>query len=185
MSKVPDSAKLVFKGMIFDVYHWEQEMFDGTRETFEQLKRVNTVEIIATTGDTILLAREEQPGRGRYTTLFGGRCEEGEEPIESAKRELLEESGYESDDFELYKTYEPLNKIEWKIFVYVARNCKKVKDQHLDSGEKIDVLECDFESGVEIMMGKEFRSNAFVTDLLRAKVEDKNLENFKKLVFKS
>ena len=36
--KVPKQAKRVFKGVIFDVYQWEQEMFDGTKEIFEKLK---------------------------------------------------------------------------------------------------------------------------------------------------
>jgi len=32
---VPEEAKLVFKGIIYDVYQWEQKMFDGTFSTFE------------------------------------------------------------------------------------------------------------------------------------------------------
>lgn len=52
--KIPEDAKLVFKGVIFDVYQWEQEMFDGTYETFEAIKRVGTVQIIPTIGDKAL-----------------------------------------------------------------------------------------------------------------------------------
>ena len=29
MKKIPNNAKRVFKGVIFDVYQWEQEVFDG------------------------------------------------------------------------------------------------------------------------------------------------------------
>lgn len=45
--KIPINARRVFKGIIFDVYQWEQKMFDGNFKTFEMLKRPNTVEIIA------------------------------------------------------------------------------------------------------------------------------------------
>ena len=40
---IPANAKKVFHGVIFDVYQWEQEMFDGTKEIFEKLKRPDTV----------------------------------------------------------------------------------------------------------------------------------------------
>lgn len=36
--KLPPQAKKVFTGQIFDVYQWEQEMYDGSFETFEMLK---------------------------------------------------------------------------------------------------------------------------------------------------
>lgn len=36
---IPENAKLVFKGKIFDTYQWEQEMYDGSRVTFEKIKR--------------------------------------------------------------------------------------------------------------------------------------------------
>jgi len=52
---IPSNAKLAFKGVIFEVWQWEQEMFDGTTEIFERIWRLPTVEIIATVGDKILI----------------------------------------------------------------------------------------------------------------------------------
>ena len=44
---IPADAKRVFEGVIFDVYQWQQKMFDGSTETFEVLKRPDSVEVIA------------------------------------------------------------------------------------------------------------------------------------------
>lgn len=44
---IPEQAELKFHGVIFDVYQWPQEMFDGSTETFEMLRRADTVKIIA------------------------------------------------------------------------------------------------------------------------------------------
>ncbi len=44
---IPEQAELKFRGVIFDVYQWPQEMFDGSVETFEMLRRADTVKIIA------------------------------------------------------------------------------------------------------------------------------------------
>ena len=44
---IPDHATCVFHGALFDVYQWQQEMFDGTYETFEMLRRPDTIAVIA------------------------------------------------------------------------------------------------------------------------------------------
>ena len=61
--KVPSQAKRVFKGIIFDVYQWEQELFDGSKQTFEMLKRPDTVEVIAVKDGSILMSRQSQPNK--------------------------------------------------------------------------------------------------------------------------
>ena len=35
---IPENAKRVFKGIIFDVYQWEQELYNGSKAVFEKLK---------------------------------------------------------------------------------------------------------------------------------------------------
>ena len=64
-----------------------------------------TIQIIPVSGDKLYLSHEEQPGKSLCYTFLGGRQEHGEEVLTVAKRELLEESGMESDDWELFKTY--------------------------------------------------------------------------------
>lgn len=86
--KVPSQAKRVFKGIIFDVYQWEQELFDGSKQTFEMLKRPDTVEVIAVKDGSILMSRQSQPNKHDFFSLFGGRVEPDEEPLAAAQREL-------------------------------------------------------------------------------------------------
>ncbi len=143
MSKIPAHAACVFKGAIFDVYQWQQPMYDGSTATFECLKRPDTVVVIPTQGDTIFYAEQEQPNKGPYLSLFGGRSDEGEAPLEAAKRELLEETGFQSDDWELLASNPFRGKIEWTIHYFIARNCVKVAEQKLDGGEKITILSTD------------------------------------------
>ncbi len=163
-SMIPEDAKLVFKGQLFDVYQWQQEMFDGSFATFERLRRKPSVNVVPITSDgKILMCDEEQPTRGKFVCIPGGQVE-GEEDFEAAAmRELKEETGYEGD-FEFWMETTPYgNKVEWSVMSYVARNCKKVTDQHLDSGERISLRSVDFDTFVDIAISDPLFQNAEIT----------------------
>ena len=178
--KIPKEAKRVFEGIIFDVYHWEQKMFDGSTETFEALKRPNTIQILPVQDGKILLAYEEQPNREATYTFFGGRVEKGEDSIKAAKRELLEETGLESSDWELYKVYDIESKIEWQVYLYFARDCKKVSEPYLDAGEKIEVKSVNFEEFLKITADEKFWGTEIANDIFRIKENREKLEEFRK-----
>ncbi len=184
MAKIPEGAKRVYEGVIYDTYHWEQEMFDGSFETFEMLKRANTVEIIATVGDKIVISRDEQPVKGKKIGLIGGRMDQGETPLESAKRELLEESGLASENWELYRSYMPITKIEWEVFIFVARDCKKVAEQNLDPGERIELIELSYKEFENKLLYEDFYSQELAWDLMKRKTKGESLEEFKEFIFK-
>lgn len=184
-SRVPEQARLVFKGVIFGVWQWEQEMFDGSIETFEMLTRDDSASVIAVIGDKILLQKEEQPGRSPFISVPGGRCDAGEEPIDAAKRELLEESGYVSDDVELLLEYHPSNKIDWAMYSYVARDCRKVAEPHLDAGERIEPMLVSFEELLRMPDDPAFRTTEIRELLLRARYEDAEREELRRKLFGS
>ncbi|MFH1769151.1 MAG: NUDIX domain-containing protein [Parcubacteria group bacterium] len=181
--KIPEKAKRVFKGVMFDIYQWKQDMFDGSTETFEALKRQDTANVIATKGDKILLAYEKQPLLVEAYTFFGGRIEDNEDSLAGAKREFKEESGMESNDWELFKTYEIMYPIEWRVYTFIARDCIKVAEIELEAGEIIVIREVGFDEFVNIASSEDFWGKEFSSDINRMKQEPKKLEEFRKLIF--
>ena len=74
---MPGNAELVFKGVIFDVYQWEQEMYDGTKKTFEKIKRKDSVAIFPVLPDgKIIISEQQQPGMQSFWDVAAGRIDE-------------------------------------------------------------------------------------------------------------
>ncbi len=144
---LPLQAERVFKGMIFDVYHWQQPMFDGTTETFEMLKRPDTVKVIAIKDGKIVLLQEQQPHQPAFVDLPGGRHDrENETELMAAQRELVEETGMTFGTWRLLDVTQPHGKIDWLVYVFLATDFTTQANQSLDAGEKIDVTLIEFDA---------------------------------------
>jgi ADP-ribose diphosphatase len=81
----------------------------------------------------------------------GGVVEDGEDPLEGAKRELLEETGYRAAKMiEVARLYpNPALQIN-TLFGYLALDAERVTDQSLDGGEDIEVHLMPFDDLVEM-----------------------------------
>lgn len=143
---VPGNAKKVFSGEIFDIYQWQQKMFDDSIATFEMAKRTDTVQIIGINADNVIVLDETQPdGTERFSSLPGGRVDDTDDSIlKSAQREMLEETGYSFGNWKLLSVRQPQRKIEWFIYCFVAWDIISQQPQTIDGGEKITVKELNW-----------------------------------------
>lgn len=165
---IPKHAKKVFSWITFDVFHYEQEMFDGSFRTFEKLFRDHSINIIAITKDKkILILREQQPGREEFLSIIWWWWEDWETPEYTAERELLEETGMKCEELVLLKRYRYSSRIEHDNYLYIARNCEKIAEQNLEVWEKIKVIECDWEEFKEYVIDENFREKQLQVELLR------------------
>ncbi len=178
---IPKHAKKVFKGELHEIYQWEQERFDGSTATWEVSTRPDSTQVLAVKDGKLLMAEEEQPNLKPFYGFFGGRLEGKEKPLENAKRELLEEAGLVSDDWELYKEYPLPGKTRFTLYFYIARNCKKVQEQDLEVGERIDVMELTLKEFYETLASGKVRAVDIAIDLLGKKYLGEEAEFEQKL----
>ena len=80
-----------------------------------------------------------------------GYVEDDEDPSISAARELEEETGYKANKMILLAKYYQDEGCSGAFnYCYLALDCKKVSDQHLDKDEYIRYFECTFEEALEL-----------------------------------
>ncbi len=139
---IPDKASQVFDGVIYDVYQWQQELFNGSKTTFEMLKRYDTVRVIAIKDDKVVILEQEQPRHEPFYDIPGGRHDvESESILDAAKRETLEETGMKFTTWKLLEvTQLHPNTMEWFVYIYLAYDFEEQNDSDFDAGEKINVL---------------------------------------------
>jgi len=181
--KIPKSAKNVFKGLIFDVYQWEQKLFDGSLATFERLKRVDTVNVIPVTRDRkIILLHQRQPGTALFTGFAGGRIDGNEGVAAAAERELVEVTGYRAQKKVLWDAIQPTAMVDWAIYTFIAQNCRRVAKPNLEAGEKIKLKFFKWEDFFRVVSAPNFRDTEITLKALKIKDNPQELENFKRLL---
>ena len=99
-----------------------------------------------------------------------GTFNDGEsDPLLVAQRELLEETGYVSDQWEYFgPTVESSAKMTNFMHIFLARNCRKVAQQHLDETEELTVELVPLERAVDMVMSNEICCNSSAHGILRA-----------------
>lgn len=185
MSYIPEHAKKVFEGVIFDTYQWDQELFDGSITTFETVQRNSIAVIIPIVDGKILVIKEEQPGRPPYMAVPAGFTENYDAtPLHGAQRELQEETGLTSDDWVLLDTYNVYPRMTVIDYVYVARNCTRTHEKMLGAGEKQHgEFLFSYEEFIDLYDHADFASFFLKPHLTRAKFDPEYKELLRQKIF--
>jgi 8-oxo-dGTP pyrophosphatase MutT (NUDIX family) len=110
------------------------------------------VDVIALTGErNVVLVEQYRHAVGQLRTEFpAGAVDEAEVPLAAIKRELLEETGYASDDWHRLGSA-PVNPVLQtnRIHCFLALGAHKVAEQDLDEGEAIRTHELPLPEFIE------------------------------------
>ena len=184
MSRIPPHARCVFSGVLFDVFQWEQELFDGSTAAVEAVRRLPSVQILATTpDDRVILLREEQPFVGRFVAVPGGRIDRGHTPEETVLRELREELGMAPEGIEPWQTETFGSNIQWTTHDFIARRCRQVGEPEREPGERIEPYLVTFERLLEESERPDFRNKVLANRLFRMRHTPGAIESFRERLF--
>ena len=163
----------VFVSPFVTVHRDKVELPDGVQiDDFYTITVSDAAMIVALTEDNSILLKSEYRyscGEDLIECPAGTFDKDETDPLVVAKRELLEETGYTSDNWTyLGATRESTSKLTNTMHIFHARDCVKVSEQHLDKTEHLDLIIVPLEKAVDMVMNNEIRCNSSAHGILRA-----------------
>jgi len=108
-------------------------------------------------GEVILVKQYRHGIRGVLWEFPGGVVEDRENPLEGAKRELLEETGYRASNMiEVARLYPNPALQTNTLYCFLAQEMEKVSEQSLDAGEDIEVCPVPVEELIKMAKRGDF-----------------------------
>lgn len=147
------------------------ELPDGRQNPeFYVLEYPDWVNVIAITEDgKFVMERQYRHGLGK--TCFeipAGVIEEGEDPLDAAKRELMEETGYGEGKWRKIMTVSGNSSTTDNLsHCYVAEGVRKISGQHLDSTEDLEIVLLDTAQVKDLMVNDQIKQALMAAPIWR------------------
>ncbi|HZM44761.1 MAG TPA: NUDIX hydrolase [Burkholderiales bacterium] len=135
-------SKTVYRGRLLHVLEDEVRMPDGKSARREYIRHPGAVAMIPMLdAETVVLVRQYRyPARRHFYEIPAGKIDPGEEPLQTGKRELREECGYEARVWRRLTTLDPcIGYSDERIELYMAEDLTRVQ-RAPEEGEFLEEL---------------------------------------------
>lgn len=166
------SSRHVFDGRLLQVYVDDVQLPDDTQSTRDWIKHPGASAIVPVFDDgTIMLLKQYRyPPRQVFIEVPAGKLDEGEPPVETAKRELVEETGYACGSIKSAGSFFPaIGYADEEIFVFVAWNLEQ-KLKNVDDDEFVINHRISFSEALEMVASGEITDAKTICSIVKAKV---------------
>jgi ADP-ribose pyrophosphatase len=147
------STEQVFDGALLKVHRDVVRLPDGSTGAREYIRHPGAVAIVPMFDDgRVLLERQfRYPHHREFIEVPAGKLEPGEPALDTAKRELLEETGYVAAEWtRLGVIHTAIAYTDEGIEIFLAKKLEK-RERKLDQGEFLELLIVDFAEAVRMI----------------------------------
>jgi ADP-ribose pyrophosphatase len=162
------SGSLVFDGNLLKVHRDTVRLPDGSQGQREYIHHPGAVAIVALFDDgKVLLERQfRYPQRREFIEIPAGKLEPDEPHLDTAKRELLEETGYVAAQWtRLGVIHTAIGYTDEAIELFLAKGLK-YRAAQLDAGEFLEVLTVPLEEAIAMIPDGRITDSKTVIGLL-------------------
>ncbi len=162
---------LLHQGRVFKLIREKMRLPNGTTVDLDIIRHPGAAAMVPLKDDgSLIMVRQYRHAVGGYIwEIPAGTLDHGESPLECAKRELIEETGYAAESWEGLGTIIPVpGYSDEKIHIFLAADLHAAL-QNLDSDEIIHVREVPFEKAFAMIEKGEIKDSKTITSLFLAK----------------
>ena len=144
---------IVFDGSFLEVHRDTVRLPDGSEGTREYVRHPGAVAVVALFDDgQVLLERQfRYPHHREFIEIPAGKLEPGEPPLETAQRELLEETGYVAADWRRLAVMQTTIAYSDETIELFLATRLTLKERKLDQGEFLEVLTLPFDEAIAMV----------------------------------
>lgn len=147
------AGEQVFDGKLLKVYRDRVRLPDGAEGTREYIRHPGAVAVVALFDDgRVLLERQfRYPQRREFIEIPAGKLEPNEPHLDTAKRELLEETGYAASEWRrLGVLHTAIAYTDESIELFLAKKLTR-GTARLDAGEFLETLVVPFDEAIAMV----------------------------------
>jgi ADP-ribose pyrophosphatase len=161
----------LYRGKIFDVALERVTLPNGAIKEREVVRHPGAAAMVPLLDDgEVVLIRQYRHAVGRFLwEIPAGTLERGESPMECARRELVEETGYEAANLEKLTEILPApGYTDERIHIFLATGLMPA-EQKLDDDEVLDLQPTAFDTALGMITEGEIQDAKTIIGLLLAK----------------
>lgn len=172
------SSKILFRGKILNLRYDIVRLPNGQEASREIVEHMGGVGIVAVTGEgKLLMVRQyRRPYDEVILEIPAGKLNEGEDPEECGRRELLEETGCTAKNFDyLGSFYATPGFSNETIYLYLATGLAR-GEMHLDADEFLNLEEYSLQEVENMIDSGEIHDGKTVIGFYRAQKRMRDLD---------
>jgi len=146
-------SELAFQGSFLKVLRDEVELPSGKTGLREYIHHPGAAMVIPITdeGQLVMISQFRYPLGKEFIEFPAGKIDSGEEAIQTARRELIEETGYAAKDMRHLTSIHPVIGYSNEVIEIYVANRLSLSKQQLDEEEFVDVFEISLVEATKLM----------------------------------
>ncbi|WP_047980099.1 NUDIX domain-containing protein [Ornithinibacillus contaminans] len=152
------NTEMIYKGKVVTLQVDDVRLSNGKTSKRELVKHPGAVAILAITNENkiVLVEQYRKPLEKSIIELPAGKLEHGEDPAQTAVRELEEETGYTTNNLTLLTSfYTSPGFADELMHIYIARDLIKLEQPPaMDADEFVEIMEVSLEEAKQLVQSQ-------------------------------
>lgn len=168
------SSSYLYRGRIVNIRQDRVKISGGQTAFREIVEHPGAVAVVAMTEkkEVVLVRQHRQPAGEVLLEIPAGKLEPGETPVECARREMIEETGYDAETYnELTCFFPSPGFCDEKIYLFFAGQLKRAERETTDFEERLSTVYLSLEKALEMINSGDIKDGKTILALQMIKLQ--------------